>query len=66
MHIYQQLSSLEWKLYPNVSRELSPRKPFKSIEAKIFLLSKDKGPLLICRKTVFRAAEKLSTQISFV
>lgn len=64
MHMYQQLPSLEWKLPKCLRRELSPRKPFKSIEAKIFLLSKDKGFLVTCKKTVFRA-EKLSTHINF-
>lgn len=46
-------------------RELSLRKPFKSIEAKIFILSKDKGSLLTCRKTIFKA-KKLSTHINLV
>lgn len=63
--MYQQHPSLEWKLSKYLGREWSPRKPFKSIEAKIFLLSKDKSSLLTCRKTVFRA-ENLPTHISFV
>lgn len=48
-----------------VRRELGLRKPFKSIEAKIFLLSRDQGSLLTCRKAIFKA-KKLSTHVNFV
>lgn len=46
-------------------REFSPRKLFKFIEAKIFLLSKDNGSLLTCGKPIFKD-KNLSTHINFV
>lgn len=64
MHIYQQLPSLEWKVYPNVLRENLALGNYSGLLKQKYL-SKDNGSLLTCRKPIFKG-KMLPTHINFV